>query len=139
MEGLVKLALMVLSEMQAANRIRAGATRTTAAAACFAFAVIAGTAAVGCGVAAVWIYLIPEVGPVTAAFLSGALLLVIALILVAVARNLVTNNAPTRPAPADGTADALLGDIQGLFQRHKAPSLLAALLAGLAAGSSRRR
>jgi hypothetical protein len=132
MDKLLNLALFVLSDVLPNERKSANTRRVTTAAVCAALAAAALLAGLGCGVAAIWIYLESVYNPLTAALSCTAVLLVIsgALILIARGQFREEQQAGGRSAPGDGLAQ----ELRYLFLRHKGSALLTALIAGLAAG-----
>lgn len=135
MDDLLKLGLMFLTEPRGLQRGAGTAGRMTTGALCTGMAIVAIAAGVACGVAALWIYLIPVIGAAGAALSAAGVFLMTGGALMITARNLF------RPASDEGIedreplADALLGILRDGVERHKGASLLAALVAGLTAGS----
>jgi hypothetical protein len=140
MDELLKLGLMFLTESRGGQRGGASAGRVTTAALCMGLAIVAITAGVACGIAALWIYLIPIIGPAGAALSAAAVFLITGGVLMLVARNLFRTppRAAIEDADAEPLAEELLGVLREGIERHKGASLLAALVAGLAAGSANR-
>ena len=93
-------------------------------------------AATGCGLAALWIQTEPVLGPAGAPALVAGVLAALGLAALAVAWSLRKSRQPP-PNPA-ATAEILLAEITRITQAHAGPMLLAALAAGLTAGSRRR-
>ena len=100
-------------------------------------AALCASAAVGCGIASLWIYLVPLIGPVGAPLVVAGVFLVLCLILLAVARSVLRSRKPLR-VKIDGTEIAI-GDVERLIQGHKGTALLIAILAGLIAGIQARK
>jgi hypothetical protein len=104
--------------------------------ACAAVGTVAGTlcaiAAVACGLAALWIYVLPHTGAVGAPLVVGGVLVALCLAMLMLVRyGLAPRQAP---GPAAGSPALLLADMTRLVRDNKAPVLMAALLAGLVAG-----
>lgn len=98
------------------------------------FAALTVAAALICAAAALWIGLHPIAGPIGAPLIVAAVLLVLALVASALAHRALR----PRPAPAPttvGSTESLLAEAAGLVAAHKIPVLLAAVLAGMVAGS----
>lgn len=95
-------------------------------------AVLCVITASGCALTALWIYLLPEMGPVGAPLVVAGVLLVMCFIMLAVVRYGLTPRAP--PPRAAAAPALLLADVTRLVKDNKAPVLLTALLAGLVAG-----
>jgi hypothetical protein len=130
---------MGLAEFAACDRIGAAARRMTAAAWCAALAAAVATASIGCAVAALWVFVLPEAGPAGAPLIAAAALLVLCFALLAIIRSLVRRRpAPTPGAAAPGAA-VLIAETLRLFEHNKNAALLAALLAGAAAGGLDRK
>ena len=100
-------------------------------------AALCAAAAVGCAIAAFWIYLVPLIGPVGAPLVVAGVFLVLCLILLAVARSVLRSRKPLR-VKIDG-AEIEIGDVERLIQGHKGTALLIAVVAGLIAGNQARR
>src|SRR4051812_23204366 len=73
MDKLLKLAVLAFTE----NRLAQRAKGFSAAAACAAFAFFTALGAIACAIAALWIFLAPQVGPAGAALWSAFVLLLI--------------------------------------------------------------
>ena len=143
MEAIARLLLFAVSELRPAERLSAGASRITAAAVLSAAAAVVLTIALACVVAAGWIALIPVVGPALAALCSAFALMVVAAILWLLARNRINRESQQRPRDSAHNGlnglSALLGDVglddvKHLWEEHKIPILLAALIAGMTIG-----
>ncbi len=115
------------------------ATRLVALAICALLAVGFGLAALACGALALWLILVPTLGPLDATLIVAAILLACCLAMAWVTRDLMKVKAkpPARTvAPED--IEKLLGQGLELFKAHKSEALLAALVAGMVAGNPRR-
>jgi hypothetical protein len=139
MDDLLRLVMMFVAESRAAQRAGIDASRMTTGVLCTGCAMISVIAGIACGVAALWIYLVPIIGSAGAALTAAGIFLVLSGTLMFVARNMF------RPAPealadkAEPVVDEIVDLLRDGFERHKGASLLAALVAGLAAGSSGNR
>ena len=91
----------------------------------------------GCLCAALWIGLIPALGPVGAPLAVAGLCIVVAGILALIAWSLIRRRrAPVSPQLQ---FDALLGEGSRLINEHKGAALLVAALLGMLAGNSGRK
>jgi len=92
-------------------------------------------AALACGIAALWIYTLPFAGTVGAPAIAAGVLLTPCLTLLALSRY----GLKRRPVPSvDANVSLLLGEATRLVLDHKSSVLIAALLAGLIAGSNEK-
>ena len=130
MGNLITLALLVAEGVsgrkgrQTATHVARIAVFTLAAACC-------GFSAFACALVALWLYVVPQVGPAGAPLVVAGVLLVMCLVLLAV----VQFGLKPRPPPASGfAASELITEATRLLNEHKGTVLLAALLAGLVAG-----
>jgi len=94
-------------------------------------------AAVGCGIAALWIYLVPLIGAVGAPLVVAGVFLVLCLILLAAARSVLRSRKPVR-VKIDGS-EIEIGDVERLIRGHKGTALLIAVVAGLLAANQARK
>lgn len=131
MGGIVKLALAVLAEVTTFERVRKRAPRIAIAALLIvlAFAVVAG--GFGCAIAALWIWLLPHVGPWGAPLICAG-------VLVLIAGGLIGGGycvGRSRPKTANSAlANAIeSGDFAPLIHEHKWLLLALAALSGAAA------
>jgi hypothetical protein len=132
MSTLIRLALAAAGD---GPRVR----RTTARFACAALTrVVAGgcaVAALACGLAALWICVLPHVGAAGAAAIVAGVLLALCLALLA----LVRYGLKPRPTPPVGAGVLLLlAEAARLVRDNKGPTLLAALVAGFVAGKGEK-
>jgi hypothetical protein len=142
MDDLMKAAVIAFAEMGAGDRIRVAATRVSAAAWCAALAAAFATASTGCAVAALWLFVLPEVGQVGAALIAAAALLLLCFSLLAIVQGIFRRRTtPPRAAavPRAAVPALLIAEASRLFQENKGAALLAALLAGVNAGSLARK
>lgn len=138
MDELLKLGLMFLANSRGIQRGANTASRVTTGALCTGMAIVAVTAGVACGVAALWIFLIPVIGAGGAALSAAGVLLITGGALMLIARSLF-HPSPDEVIDEGGPlADEFLGILRDGVERNKGASLLAALVAGLAAGSARK-
>jgi hypothetical protein len=105
-------------------------------ASCVALALCCGISAFGCALAALWIYAIPHVGAVGAPLVVAAVLLVIGLGLIALSRRSPRARHPLPAVSIDYAAVA--AELSDMVREHKAPTLIAAFLAGVMAGTKNR-
>jgi hypothetical protein len=131
-----------VAETVSAGGVGSTARRMTAAAWCLTLATAFATAAVGCAVTALWLFVLPEVGPIGAPLIAAAALLLLCLSLLAIARSVLRQ----RPAPPPATAvrgvalpALLIAEASRLMEENKGAALLAALLAGATAESLNRK
>lgn len=130
MGDLIELALLIAERAggrtgrQATANV-AGIAVTTVAAACCGFAAIA------CALAALWLFLLPQLGPTGAPLVIAGVLVVMCGALLAVLRH---EMKPGPPPPAGIAPSVLLAEATRLLNENKAAVLMAALLAGLVAG-----
>jgi hypothetical protein len=136
-DGLLRLATMAAASSGKAGSIGRTTGRMTAAALCASLAAASAIAAGGCAAVALWLFAIPYVGPVAAPLVAAGGLLVLCVVLMVVARGILHyRRRASGPTIAPGL---LLGDALRLFNENKGTMLLAALVAGLAAGNSGRK
>ncbi len=132
MSDLIKLAaafaraVTVASDREARRRLVQGAGVGLAVAIC-AVAIIA------CCLTSLWIYSLPRVGPVTAPLIVAGVLVVLCLALLGTLRGL--RRAPRVANPIDVLPALVLVETRRVMAAHGGTMLLAALLAGLVAGS----
>jgi hypothetical protein len=133
----IKTLLAAFARFAAAERLKDAAGRFALAAVCGAVAAVFVFAAIGCAAAALWLYLLPCVGPVYAPLIVAGALLAIALACVLGAVYILRRK---RRRPVSG-ADlaALLAAAEPVLKEHKTTILVAALVAGLVVGSSKRK
>jgi len=136
-DGLLRLATMAAAVSGKARSIGRTTGRMTAAALCASLAAVSVIAAGGCAAAALWLFAIPHVGAAGAPLVAAGGLLVFCVVLMTVARGVLRYR---RRAPSSTAAPELpLGEVLRLFSENKGAVLLAALVAGLAAGNSGRK
>lgn len=108
--------------------------RITIAALAGVLAGVAALASVGCGLAALWIVVLPHLGPAWTILGLAGILVALCLALLALAFALVRRDRRQPQINVD-TATSLLAAKQ-LFGEHKGTMLMAALVAGLNAGAA---
>jgi hypothetical protein len=137
MGALLRIAAPLLVEaMRAGVGVGGAARRGVLATGLAVGAAFAAVVAVGCGIAALWIYMIPLVGRGAAPLVCAGALLVIALVSMLIGKMMW----PERPAAPSSSPSALLEslgqiDASGIFGEHKGTFLLGALILGLILGS----
>ena len=129
--GIVKLALAVLAEVTTFERVRKRAPRIAIAALLIvlAFAVLAG--GFGCAVAALWIWLLPIVGPWGAPLICAGVLVLVAGGLVGGGYYLARSQPKTGNRALATAIES--GDFAPLIHEHKWLLLALAALSGAAA------
>jgi hypothetical protein len=135
MNELAKLVL-ALAELTAAPRLR----QTTAHMAYLTLiavgACLCAVAAVACALVSLWIYAVPRFGAAGAPLVVACVLLAMALVALGLA--LYVRKPRQSPPSAGATSALLLAEATRLTKEHEGPMLLAALIAGLAAGVRER-
>lgn len=142
MDTLMRAAVLAFGEIVAARGIGSASRRMTAAAWCAILATAFATASAGCGIAALWVLVLPKAGPVGAPLIAAAALLLLCLALLATIRFILRRRPAPVPAAAvpDAAVPALLiAEASRLLDENKGAALLAALLAGATAGSIHRK
>ena len=117
-----------LLRLGAAGGLRAASRRMGLMLFYASLAAIAALAAAGCAIAAIWLALLPAIGPVWTPLLIGAVLAGIAGILV-----LLISRRPRDGRLGDGEDPTAL--LSAIMRDHKASLLLGAALAGMLAAS----
>lgn len=136
-DGLLRLATMAAAASGKAGSFGRTTGRMTAAALCASLAAVSAIAAGGCAAVALWLFAIPYVGAAGAPLVAAGGLLVFCVGLMTVARGIVHYS---RRAPRSTATPGLrLEDALRLFSENKGTMLLAALVAGLAAGNGGRK
>lgn len=150
MQNLIGAALVALARGGLSAGASQSAGRIVPATLCIVAGAILVAAAVGCGIAALWIYAEIHLGAAAAAAISALTLLLMGLALFGAAY-LTTRRkpqpsgldslaalAPQIMAQVAGTAERLKDEVAKLPKEHGGTLLMAALLAGLAAEQSLR-
>jgi len=142
MDVLTRGAEIAFAETISAGGIGVAVRRMTATVWCAVLATALAIASVGCAVAALWVFVLPEVGPVGAPLIAAAALLLLCLSLLAIIRSILRRRpAPLATAVVTGAAipALLIAEASRLMEQNKGAALLAALLAGATAGSLSRK
>jgi hypothetical protein len=95
----MKGAATAFAETVSAGGIGVAARRMTVAAWCGALGTAFAAASVGCAVTALWVFALPEVGPVGAPLIAATALLLLCLALLVIARSLLRRRSPPLRAP----------------------------------------
>ncbi|MEX0808781.1 MAG: hypothetical protein WD044_08630 [Dongiaceae bacterium] len=139
MNSIVKMALAALLQGTLASRTAEAAGRMSIPILFGMVALFFATAAIGCLTVALWVLLAPTIGPIwTPVACAGALLAVAGIILLTgfiISRRMKERS---RPAAAPIVPEQLLSDIGGMLKKHQSSLLIAAVVAGLMAGTGRR-
>jgi hypothetical protein len=137
MGSLLKIALSALAASRGSSALGAFTGRMAAAALLGGCALLLAAAAWACACAALWIALIPSLGPAGAPLVVAGACLLLGGILALVAWLAVRRR---RARPLDGLQlDAVLTEAGRLINEHKVAALLAATLAGMLAASNGRK
>lgn len=139
MGGIVKLAFAVLDEVLTLARARARASRMVVAAILLTLMAMTIAASVGCALAALWIALLPVVGPWGAPLVcAGALALVAAAL--ACGGYCLTRSRNGSPTGTGTLGTAIeSGDFAPLIHQHKWILLALAALSGMATAEKSRK
>lgn len=136
MNELIKLAFALID-----GGVMRPRRQSTAKMACVAIIVVSAAvsaiAAAGCALAALWIFVLPHVGPIGAPVVVAGVLLAFCLAMLA----LIFYGPKRRrasPALVDAAPTLLLAEATRLLKEHKGTVLIAALLAGLLAGKNEK-
>jgi hypothetical protein len=114
----------------------AAASRVSIAALCGVLAGFTAMAAVGFSLSALWIVVLPRVGPAGAALVLAAILAVLCAALLALGYVIVRRGRQKSRTEVDAEASWLA--VAQLFKAHKGAMVLAALIAGMSAGAGSR-
>lgn len=151
MRDIIGAALVALARGGLAAGAAQTASRIVPATLCIAAGAVLAAAAIGCAVAALWIYAQTYLGAAAAAAISALVLLSVALALFGAAFlfsrrkpppsgiDSFTALAPQIVAQVAGTAERLKQEAAKLPKEHGVTLLMAALLAGLAAEQALRK
>lgn len=135
MESALKVVVTILGRIGVPDRLNAIAARMLVAGSLTLAAAASAAAAIGCSVAALWIFAQPLAGAAGAALVAAGALLFLCVVLLIVSRRATRRR---RPEPSTAAADALFADAVRLIQEGNSVSLMAAFAAGLAAGHRSR-
>jgi hypothetical protein len=142
MDVLMRAAVIDFAKNAAGGRIGVAARRMAAVAWCAVLATALATASVGCAVTALWVFVLPEAGPVGAPLIAAAALLLLCLSLLAIVRSILRLRLAPLPTPVVTSAAVpalLIAEASRLLDQNKGAALLAALLSGATAGSLSRK
>jgi len=140
MDGLIKLVLAVITHVATARRLGAVAPRLIAATVLAVMALMIALGAIGCAVAALWIFLLPQLGPAGAPLVAAGALLVLCGILLGGAYALLRRQAK----PADLLTEVLhhaaaTAENPLAYESRLVVLLLGALAAGVSAAAKATR
>lgn len=100
-------------------------------------ATIFGLAALGCALAALWLYLLPLVGEVGAPLIVSGVLMGLGGLVLLLPR--MRDTTPTPPIQTTGaTPDMMIAEASRLVRDNKVPVLLSAVLVGLCEGMRKK-
>jgi hypothetical protein len=139
MGGIVKLALTVLAEITALSRARKLAPRVAVAALLLTLTSMMVAASFGCAVAALWIWLLPLVGPWGAPLICAGVLALIAAALAGGGYWLTRKRGGLQTGTGTLAAAIETGDFAPLIQEHKWLLLALAALTGAATAEKSRK
>jgi len=137
MGSLIKLAAWALIESGRAGSARAATIRMSAAALCAGLAAMLVLAAFGCAATALWIAVLPALGPVGAPLVVAAGLSIVTLIVAMLGWQIVRHGRQRSSVAV--APEFLLSEATRFFSEHKGTVLLAALVAGMAAANGSRK
>lgn len=139
MGGIVKLAFAVLDEVLTLARARARASRMVVAAILLTLMAMTIAASVGCALAALWIALLPIVGPWGAPLICAGALALVAAALACSGYCLTRsrNGSPTETGMLGTAIES--GDFAPLIHQHKWILLALAALSGMATAEKSRK
>lgn len=133
-EEIIKLAARLLFQQIASPYRAAFERRIGGVVVCGILAFMAGLAGIGCGIAALWLWLAPLLGPPAAAAICMGVLLAVALILGLLAARFA------RRSPATALTDLLDSkEVSGALDRHLPELMIAAAVGGLLLGLRRKK
>jgi hypothetical protein len=135
MQSLIRLALMA-AQLIAVPQPAPPRVRPWCVAAGVSAVVVCWLAASGCLLTALWLFLLPLLGPAGTPLVIGCLLALKAASILLWLRYGLARPAP--PAPSVIAPAVLLAEADRLFKANTGPVLMTALLVGLFAGGSER-
>ena len=142
MNSIVKMALSALLQGSLASRAAEAAGRLSVPVLFGMVGLFFAIAAVGCLTAALWLLVLPSVGPVWAPVIcAGALLAVGGIVVMTgfmISRRMKERSRPSLASLGDAIPDGLLDDIGDMLKRNQGSLLAAALIAGFIAATRRR-
>jgi hypothetical protein len=130
MSKLIKMALMMAAQM----RLAQGVSRVSGAAKWAVLALICGIGELVALVVALWVFLIPRIGPEAAALSMAGLLAVMAIVFALVARATLH---PHRTHHVEHD-DASFAELKDMFVKHKGTAILSAIIAGMAMANGKK-
>jgi hypothetical protein len=142
MGSLIKLAALAFLEAGKLRQIRAATLRMMAAGLCAGLAILLMLGVLGCISAALWLSVLPSLGPVGAPLIVAGFLALLALILAAAGWLILRPKRRRAAAAATSAALApqmLMAEAARLFKEHKGAVMLAAVIAGMAAANGKRK
>lgn len=139
MGGIVKLALTVLAEITALSRARKRAPRVAVAALLLTLTLMLVVASLGCAIAALWIWLLPLVGPWEAPLICAGVLALIAVALAGGGYWLMRSRGGLSTGTGTLAAALETGDFAPLIYEHKWLLLALAALSGAATAEKSRK
>ncbi|MGH7008474.1 MAG: hypothetical protein ACRED7_08730 [Stellaceae bacterium] len=139
MGGIVKLALTVLAEITALSRARKQARRVAAAVLLLTLISMMVAASFGCAVAALWIWLLPLVGPWGAPLICAGVLALIAAALAGCRYWLARSRDGLQTGTGTLGAAIESGDFAPLIHEHKWILLALAALSGMVSAEKSRK
>jgi len=137
MGSLIKLAAWALIESGRAGSAHAATIRMSAAALCAGLAAMLVLAAFGCAATALWIAVLPALGPVGAPLVVAAGLSIVTPIVAMLGWQIVRHGRQRSDIAV--APEFLLSEATRFFSEHKGAVLLAALVAGMAAANGSRK
>ena len=135
MDGLIKSVIVALARSASAD-VAASTRQTAAGALSGMIAALLASAAIGCAIAALWIFTAPMIGVPGAALVCAGGLMIASLSVLWLIPAIAKWLRPKPPQPA--AQDILLTEAARLLKDHKALALAGALAAGLLLGGDRR-
>ena len=139
MGGIVKLALTVLAQIATLSRARKLAPRVAVAALLLTLTSMMAAASFGCTIAALWIWLLPFVGPWGAPLICACVLALIAAALAGCGYWLARSRGGLQSGSGTLAAAIETGDFAPLIQEHKWLLLVLAALSGAATAEKSRK
>lgn len=139
MGGIVKLALSVLAEIAALSRARKLAPRVALAALLLTLTTMMAAASFGCAIAALWIWLLPLVGPWGAPLICAGVLALITAALAGSGYWLARSRGGLQTGTGTLAAAIETGDFAPLIRDHQWLLLALAALSGAVSAERSRK
>ncbi|MDE1902770.1 MAG: hypothetical protein KGI46_02825 [Alphaproteobacteria bacterium] len=139
MGGIVKLALAVLAEITALSRARKRAPRVAVAALLLTLTFMMVAASFACAMAALWIWLLPLVGPWGAPLICAGVLALVAVALAGCGYWLARGRGGLQSGPGTLATAIETGDFAPLIHEHKWLLLALAALGGAVSAEKSRK